>query len=275
MTDNILDIVKRLDVKQNVIIRVMDEATGKVVQEYSGHNAATNSMLTGIAHYLIGDGVLNQGGDILSLWVPQYMSLGTMGLTSQESEEITEGEGSDQVTYTVPKALGYTPVAPDSATEEEKELNTQLRFTEYINQAPGFGADGYDDNSNNNREWFGLGYPYSLKPNNLTQDFYTWDGTAGDLTLTSVPIDIISVTLYPEGVIDQDVRNTVVERIVLPESEYSVSGTTLHLNAYPDIPATTRVAVIYTMASKDAANCELINSGKTTDYVEIDAASNT
>ena len=260
MTDNILDIVKRLDVKQNVIIRVMDEATGEVVQEYSGHNAATNSMLTGIAHYLIGDGVLNQGGDILSLWVPQYMSLGTMGLTSQESEEITEGEGDDQVTYIVPKALGYTPVAPDSATTEEKELNAQLRFTEYINQAPGFGADGYDDNSNNNREWFGLGYPYSLKPNNLTQDFYTWDGTAGDLTLTSVPIDIISVTLYPEGVIDQDVRNTVVERIVLPESEYSVSGTTLHLNAYPDIPATTRVAVIYTMTSKDAANCELINS---------------
>ncbi|MBO4541811.1 MAG: hypothetical protein J5725_01375 [Bacteroidales bacterium] len=260
MTQDILDIIKRLDVKENVVIRVMDEATGEVVQEYSGHNAATNSMLTGIAHYLIGDGVFNQGGDVLSLWVPQYMSLGTMGLTSQESEEITVGEGAEAVTYIVPKALGYTPVAPDDATAEEKELNVQLRFSEYINQLPGFGADGYDDNSNNNRDWFGLGYPYSLKPDNLTQNFYTWNGTATDFTLSTTPISIVSVTLYPGGVVDQDLHNTVVDRIVLQESAYSVSGTTLHLNTYSGIPASTRVAVIYTYASKDAANCELINS---------------
>ena len=71
---NPLDIIKRLDVKQNVTIRVIDEPTGKVVQEHIGHNAATNSLLTGIAHYLMGDGVLNQGSDTLSMWVPQYMS---------------------------------------------------------------------------------------------------------------------------------------------------------------------------------------------------------
>ena len=62
-TTNPLDIIKRLDVKQNVTIRVIDEATGKVVQEHIGHNAATNSLLTGIAHYLMGDGVLNQSQD--------------------------------------------------------------------------------------------------------------------------------------------------------------------------------------------------------------------
>ena len=161
MIENPLDIIKRLDIKQNVTIRIIDEPTGKVVQEHVGHNAATNSLLTGIAHYLMGDGVLNQAKDTLSMWVPQYMSLGTMGLTSQDADDTG-----------LPIGVGYTPVAPDSATEEEKELNAQLRFEEYINQAPGFGADGYDANDNNNREWFGLGYPYSDKPNMLSQDFY-------------------------------------------------------------------------------------------------------
>lgn len=255
---NPLDIIKRLDVKQNVTIRVIDEPTGKVVQEHVGHNAATNSLLTGIAHYLMGDGVLNQGTDTLMTWVPQYISLGTMGLTSQESETISvEGEE-----FVVPKALGYTPVAPESATPEEKELNAQLRFSEYINQTPGFGADGYDNNSNNNREWFGLGYPYSLKPDALKQDFYTWDGTEITFPLSATPINIISATLYPGGVIDQDIHNTGVERRVLSSDLYTVSGDTIHFSEYPDttIPANSRLAIIYTCDSTDAANCELITA---------------
>ena len=39
-----LEIAKRLDLKQNVTIRVINEATNEVVQEHVGHNAATNSM---------------------------------------------------------------------------------------------------------------------------------------------------------------------------------------------------------------------------------------
>ena len=257
-TTNPLDIIKRLDVKQNVTIRVIDEPTGKVVQEHIGHNAATNSLLTGIAHYLMGDGVLNQGSDTLSLWVPQYISLGTMGLTSQESETITV----DDQEFIVPAGIGYTPVAPEEATDEEKELNAQLRFTEYINQAPGFGADGYDNNSNNNREWFGLGYPYTLKPDALKQNFYTWDGSEQTFELSDIPITVISATLYTGGVVNQDIRDTQVERRVLSTTAYSVSGNHIHFNEYPDttIPADSRLAVIYTCESADAANCELIKA---------------
>ena len=252
---NPLDIIKRLDVKQNVTIRVIDEPTGKVVQEHVGHNAATNSLLTGIAHYLMGDGVLNQGSDTLSMWVPQYISLGTMGLTSQESEELTDGS-------IVPKALGYTPVAPEDASPEEKELNAQLRFSEYLNQTPGFGADGYDNNSNNNREWFGLGYPYTLKPDALKQDFYTWDGSEVTFTLSNTPVEIISATLYPGGVVNQDISDTSVERRVLSSTLYTVTDNRIHFDQYPDttIPSTSRLAIIYTCESTDAANCELVKA---------------
>ena len=253
---NPLDIIKRLDVKQNVTIRVIDEPTGKVVQEHVGHNAATNSLLTGIAHYLMGDGVLKQGTDTLMMWVPQYISLGTMGLTSQESETITV-EGNE---FIVPSALGYTPGAPESATPEEKELNARLRFSEYINQSPGFGADGYDNNANNNREWFGLGYPYSLKPDALKQDFYDWDGQEVTFELTETPLAVISATAYPGGIIDQDTNNTSVVRKVISTDSYSVEGASIHFDANSEIGAGCRLAVIYTYESGAAANCELITA---------------
>lgn len=327
---NPLDIIKRLDVKQNVTIRIIDEPTGKVVQEHVGHNAATNSLLTGIAHYLMGDGVLNQGSDTLMLWVPQYISLGTMGLTSQDSETYTV----DGDTYIVPAGIGYTPVAPASATEHEADLNAQLRFTEYINQAPGFGADGYDSNTNNDREWFGLGYPYSLKPNKLSQDFYdagsaTYTLSSDKLTksvaiatfygngeLNTFPNDdsgfnpvavsiksvtingvittdyslinnhiifntapangseiivnylevkssIISVVTYPYGVINQDIHDTSVVRSAVSVDDYDVipvEGTGYVLSLTKGTTYTGRIAVIYTVDSKDAANCELISA---------------
>lgn len=320
-TTNPLDIIKRLDVKQNVTIRVIDEPTGKVVQEHIGHNAATNSLLTGIAHYLMGDGVLNQGSDTLSMWVPQYISLGTMGLTSQESETITV----DGQQFIVPKGIGYTPVAPEEATDEEKELNAQLRFTEYLNQAPGFGADGYDNNSNNNREWFGLGYPYTLKPDNLRQNFFDAGQTKYDLS--SALLDTVSVTVYPGGIVNQDLHDTSVTRQVLSVNDYDAGedwhdvftgdGETLTYtlsrpsegvfsvqhsaghSTWLDIPFeydhenntvtllelppagyyidihyystpilllpngasyTGRIAIIYTVDSDDAANCELIQA---------------
>ena len=200
---NPLDILKRLDIKQNVTIRVIEEATNKVVQEHVGHNAATNSMLTGIAHYLLGDGTLNQGSDMLTSWVPQYISLGTMGLTSQDSENI----GTEADPIIVPAGIGTTLPAPSSATEEEKRLNAQLRFTEYLNQCPGFGADGYDENTNNDRAYFGLGLPYDDRPVMQKQDFFDGDGENRLFTLSQSPRRVIidntevamitSVTIYP------------------------------------------------------------------------------
>lgn len=124
---------KRIDMRHNVSIRVLDEVTGKVVSEHTGHNASTNSMLTGIAHYLSGDGVLSQS-DILSRWIPKYISVGTMGLINQEEDE-----------FGLPAGIGTI-----SGSEE-------VRFNQYITEAPGFGADGYDVTLNNNRKWMGLG----------------------------------------------------------------------------------------------------------------------
>lgn len=258
---NPLDILKRLDVKQNVTIRVIDEPTGKVVQEHIGHNAATNSLLTGIAHYLMGDGVLNQGQDTLSMWVPQYISLGTMGLTSQDSDE----EG-------LPIGLGSTLRAPENATEEEKELNVKLRFQEYVNQAPGFGADGYDANDNNNREWFGLGFPYSDRPDKLAQDFFDVNEEyifpLSKELLTGDKDSIVSVTIYPDGTVNQDEGDSSVNRIVVSvddyevlvanDNEYSVQITNIPT---PIPPANSRVAIIYAIEDDgEATNCELITN---------------
>ena len=81
--NNVLDIVKGLGVRQNVSFRVLDAKTGAVIQEHVGHNSATNSLLVGIGHYLLGDGVLNQAQEMLSAYIPKYISLGTMGLKSQ------------------------------------------------------------------------------------------------------------------------------------------------------------------------------------------------
>ncbi len=125
---------RHLDMNHNVTLVVRDADTLKPVCFHTGHNASTNSMLTGIAHYLIGDGVLNQGYHMLSNYVPRYISLGTMGLYGQESDD----EG-------YPMYIGGT-----TGSEEE-------RFKNYIKQCPGFGADGYDENENNNRPYFGLG----------------------------------------------------------------------------------------------------------------------
>ena len=110
---NISEIAKKLDIKQNVSIQVLDRITGDVVQEVSGHNAATNSLLYGVAHHLIGDFMpnerhgLNPGYSMLSNYVPRYISLGTMGLLNQEqdSEGLPAGIG-DEIPSIVSFELG-------------------------------------------------------------------------------------------------------------------------------------------------------------------------
>jgi hypothetical protein len=254
-----LEIAKRLDVKQNVTIRVIDEATNKVVQEHIGHNAATNSLLTGIAHYLLGDGTLNQGSDTLTSWVPQYISLGTMGLTGQNSETFLDEE--DDVEYIVPSDVGTTLPAPESATPEEKALNAQLRFTEYLNQTPGFGADGYDENTNNDRSYFGLGLPYDDRPPIMKQDFFTGDGRNRIFTLSTLPTSIVDITVYPDGIVNQDMHNTTIVRETIPTTKYTFEGLQVIIDDTWDAPASgSRVVIVYAIDSEDAAVCELIDS---------------
>lgn len=83
---------KSLGIRQNVCLRVLDEVTGEVIQEHVGHNSATNSMLIGIAHHLVGDfwpdetHGMRPGYPLLSNYVPRYISIGTMGLVNQKQD---------------------------------------------------------------------------------------------------------------------------------------------------------------------------------------------
>lgn len=143
---NPITAAKNMGVKYNVTFRVVDRYTNQVVQEVIGHNSATNSLMMGIGHYLKGDGVLNQGYEMLSQFVPRYISLGTMGLLSQ-----------DQDSDGLPTGIGVTS-QESGESDEEYEIR---RYTEYMNQVPGYGADGYDPNQNNGRAYLGLGPMYS------------------------------------------------------------------------------------------------------------------
>lgn len=148
----VLSIAKNLGMEHNVTFRVLDEATGKVVSEHIGHNRATNSMLIGIANYLKGDGVLNQGYSMLSNNLPKYISLGTMGLINQDEDK----DG-------LPVGIGV------SETNEQGVLLSEAeRFNDYMIQAPGFGADGYDSTRNNNRIYSGLGPKFANRDSNKT-----------------------------------------------------------------------------------------------------------
>ena len=103
--------------------------TNTVVQQVSGHNDATNSMLTGIGYYLAGNGAVNQAYSLLTKYVPKYISLGTMGLLNQSQDE-------------------------------ETGLPAGIDFDNYVSQVPGYGADGWDAAENNGRQIFGLGYKF-------------------------------------------------------------------------------------------------------------------
>ena len=124
-----LDISKRLDVQHNVTINVIDVKTGTIVHSHEGHNASTNSMLIGIANYLIGAGSSGQSSQ-LERFIPKYISLGTMGLYNQSYYEDT----------LYPGGIGI-----------DASLSELENYSEYMKQCPGFGADGYDPNENNGR----------------------------------------------------------------------------------------------------------------------------
>lgn len=143
---NIADISKNMGVTQNVSFRVIDRTTGQIVSEHTGHNQATNTMLLGIAHYLKGDGVLNQASSMLSDYVPKYISLGTMGLLNQDEDE-----------NGLPTGIGET----EQRDGEPDESYEERRYNDYKEQQPGYGADGYDPSENNGRSQLGLGAVYA------------------------------------------------------------------------------------------------------------------
>ena len=137
---NSLITAKQIPIEHNVSIRVLDARTGQVLQSHTGHNSATNSLLLGIGYYLNGEGVLNQGSGMLSNYIPQYISLGTMGLHGQTADE------------------NGLPIDIGNAASGSSEVE---QYQDYMNKRPGFGADGYDANANNGRSYFGLGLPYT------------------------------------------------------------------------------------------------------------------
>lgn len=175
MLDSIKAAAKNLRTEHNVSIRVLDSKSGKVISSHIGHNAATNSLLVGIAHYLTGDGVLNQGYHMLNYYIPKYISLGTMGLINQDEDE-----------NGLPAGIGVS-----EGSEED-------RFVDYLSQVPGYGADGYDPNLNNNREYFGLGPVFADRD---TSKIVTETIQLGDINLDGVVnnADILMFADYLAG----------------------------------------------------------------------------
>lgn len=148
-----------LPIKNNVVVNVIDKETNQVVQSYEGHNECTNSLLSGVAHYLVGDGVLNQAqsDSILSAFVPKYISLGTMGLLSQEAD----ANG-------LPKHIGDTnnPFGYSADNYPNTESAVGKLYDDYASKCPGFGSDGYDATLNNGRGYFGLGRVFTTNNGN-------------------------------------------------------------------------------------------------------------
>lgn len=139
---------KNMRIDHNVQFRIFDRATGMLVKTYEGHNQATNSMLTGIAHYLCGDGIFNQGYEMLSMFAPRYISLGTMGLMNQEEDPETH----------LPTGISGYGEAEQGTEESDEEYETR-RFLSYMKQTPSYGADGYYTSTslNNGRPYLGIG----------------------------------------------------------------------------------------------------------------------
>lgn len=136
-------------ITHNVTFRVIDRGTNKVVKEYIGHNMATNSMVLGVGYFLAGGGDLDPNA-IYKNFIPKYISLGTMGLINQDEDADGLPIGIGGANSTIP--------------DDESAAHKAERYTAYMDEAPGYGADGYGDDPatyNNGRPDYGLGPVYS------------------------------------------------------------------------------------------------------------------
>lgn len=144
---------EKFQVNHNVTIRVLDKNTGKLICEHTGHNTATNTLIEGVGHYLAGEGVLRQGYSMLSRYIPQYISLGTMGLKDQE------------------ESVNHLPTGITGANTAETDPGQ--RYADYMNERPGYGSDGYSVEYNNERPYMGLGPAWSSFSE--TRSYYAGD----------------------------------------------------------------------------------------------------
>lgn len=235
---------KNLGIKHNVTFRVIDERTGNVVQTYQGHNSATNSLLYGIAHYLKGDGVLNQGTHMLSSFVPRYISLGTMGLSSQEEDE-----------NHLPIGIGGTP-NPDDPKDEEN------RFVNYMSHRPGYGADGYgadgyDINLNNSRDVFGLGKPFSKTDNVISGTTETLK--LGDINNDGV-VDVNDLLLLVDYMCDKVTLSEKQLKCADIDKDGHIDCDDVQLLRQAIDNKTDLGTIEYTNTTYQTINCELISS---------------
>ena len=230
--DSIKAAAKNLRTEHNVSIRVLDSKSGKVVSSHIGHNAATNSLLVGIAHYLTGDGVLNQGYHMLNYYIPKYISLGTMGLINQDEDE-----------NGLPAGIGVS------------EGPEEGRFVDYLLQVPGYGADGYDPNLNNNREYFGLGPVFADRD---TSKIVTETIQLGDINLDGVVnnADILMFADYLAGNVKLTDKQLLAADV---NQDGEINCSDLALITQCVSGEITLGTVEYTPSVAPTINCELIS----------------
>ena len=249
MNDDIIKVSKNLGMKDNICIRVLD-IDGTVVHTHIGHNTATDTMLIGIAHHLVGDGALNQHTNLYN-YIPKYISLGTMGLIhhGQDTKGLPSGIGvtvpdlndpeykklvddtneakarvdrakkaleNDCPIFGTIEACKNCKECSDRLEKKRKELEDaerdynekyqkmldfaeESRFIDYMRTRPGYGADGYDVNTNNGRKYLGLGYPYTSYNSSLKykkKDIVTYKG---------ILYEAIKDSMIPAGTFDTSI----------------------------------------------------------------------
>jgi hypothetical protein len=157
----------------NVTIKVIDEATGMVVQKHSGQNSVTTTLLEGIAHYLQGYGLDHQGA-LLKDHIPQFISLGTMGLRGYNAQlfELDDSRVDELNTLHFPADVPTRKQVPRLSSIHGGEFTGNVPDRNYFTHAPGFDADIRAEAvmynlDNNERRVSGIGHPYAQ----IVEDF--------------------------------------------------------------------------------------------------------
>lgn len=227
---------KPVGISHNVSMIVRDSVSGEVVSVHKGHNSATNSLLCGIAHYLTGDGVLNQGYHMLNYYIPKYISLGTMGLINQEEDE-----------NGLPAGIGVS-----EGSEED-------RFVQYLLQVPGYGSDGYDPNLNNNRAYFGLGPVFADRESNIQTEVLQLGDINFDGKIDSEDVNLL--VNYISGLVTFTDKQLVVANVD-KDSDGNINCNDLALLqrcVAGEITPEDLGTVEYTPSVAPTINCELIS----------------
>ena len=161
------EIKQLLGSESNVLLSVIDSTSGNVLRTHVGHNAATNTFIYSCAQRFISDN---------TEWAPRYISLGTMGLLNQQETD------------------NHTPSGIGTYLDTS-DTDIVTRYKHYIEQRPGYGADGYNSSMNNNRQYIGLGPSYTGSAINCE---LVADVSSATLNFVHQRSPIVSVRLVPE-----------------------------------------------------------------------------